>query len=73
MALPPVIAVAALAAATLMAAPAGGAGGGVHMPKDAFPYATTYNRGLGGGLTKASKGPNRGTRGARYFFGGSSK
>lgn len=47
-------------------------GGVVQVPADAFPYATTYNGGLGGGLTKASKGPKGGTRGARYFFGGSS-
>ncbi|MBK9740113.1 MAG: hypothetical protein IPO93_11460 [Actinobacteria bacterium] len=48
------------------------AGGVVEVPPDAFPYATTYNGGLGGGLTKESKGPKGGTRGARYFFGGSS-
>ncbi len=47
-------------------------GGVVQVPAESFPYATTYNGGLGGGLTKASKGPKAGTRGARYFFGGSS-
>jgi hypothetical protein len=117
MALPALLAIAALAAATLMAAPAAGAGaaakpkpmpnllvnpgaeigvpvkivknfrafttrgwtpvgyeagGVVQVPADALPYATTYNGGLAGGLTKASTGPKGGTRGARYFFGGSS-
>jgi hypothetical protein len=52
--------------------PMGYEANGVQVPADAFPYATTYNGGLGGGLTKASKGPKAGTRGARYFFGGSS-
>jgi hypothetical protein len=117
MVLPAVVAVAALAAATLMATPAAGAsvaakpkpmpnllvnpgaesgvpvpsvknfrafttrgwtpmgyeaGGTVQAPAVSFPYATTYNGGLGGGLTKASKGPQGGTRGARYVFGGCS-
>lgn len=53
--------------------PMGYADGGVaQVPSDSFPYATTYNGGLNGGLTKQSKGPKGGTRGARYFFGGSS-
>jgi hypothetical protein len=48
------------------------ADGVTQTPSVQFPYATTYNGGLNGGLTKASKGPKAGTRGARYFFGGSS-
>jgi hypothetical protein len=45
---------------------------GAQVPVVSYPYATTYNGGLNGGLTKESKGPKGGTRGARYFFGGSS-
>jgi len=52
--------------------PVGLDGAGAQMPADALPYATTYDGGLGGGLTKASKGPKGATRGARYFLGGSS-
>jgi hypothetical protein len=48
------------------------ADGVTQTPAVQFPYATTYNGGLNGGLTKASQGPKPGTRGARYFFGGSS-
>jgi hypothetical protein len=53
--------------------PMGYEGDGVtQVPAVQFPYATTYNGGLNGGLTKTTKGPKGGTRGARYFFGGSS-
>jgi len=48
------------------------AGGVQQVPPEQFPYATTYNGGLNGGLTKTTQGPKAGTRGARYFFGGSS-
>jgi hypothetical protein len=48
------------------------ADGVTQTPAVQFPYATTYNGGLNGGLTKSTKGPKPGTRGARYFFGGSS-
>jgi len=48
------------------------ADGIAQVPAVQFPYATTYNGGLNGGLTKTTKGPSPATRGARYFFGGSS-